>query len=249
MSWAMYLRDYLRERAGWVWNEQKHAFDRGLTLQEETLTEMLLLRMSKDHGKHGLVVRLFNKTEEARNGADWEWHVRTPSCDLALRVQAKRLYHRVKVTDYGGLNPNSGQTNKLITMAAAHSCIPVFVFFNHDCGSNSANFTSGGNAPFRGRSFWGCAIASAEQVKKQSTNTVAGLKSVLSPWHNLVSHSGRCSAVDLLGQPSEESETKMPPRPSEILEMIGNPEAMEDYTATAELAGVAVLDFSEFRGE
>ena len=249
MSWAMSVRDYLRERAGWVWNEQKHAFDRGLTLQEETLTEMLLLRMSKDHGKHGLVVRLFNKTEEARNGADWEWHVRTPSCDLALRVQAKRLYHHLKVTDYGGLNPNSGQTDKLIKMAAAYSCVPVFVFFNHDCGTNSAKFTRGSNIPYRGRSFWGCAIASASDVKMKSTNTVAGLKPVLSPWHNLVSRGGQCKAADLLGQPSEDVETSMRLRSSDVFETIRNLEAMEDYTATAELAGVATLDFSGFRGE
>ena len=33
---------------------------------------MLLLRMARDHVKHGLSVTMFNKTEEGINGADWE---------------------------------------------------------------------------------------------------------------------------------------------------------------------------------
>ena len=133
MAASVPLRDYLRQRAAWVWNQQGHAFDHGLALQEETLTEMLLLRMARDHAKHGLTVTMFTKSEEAQNGADWEWIVRMPGCELGLRVQAKRLYHRDKKADYGGLDPNSGQAGKLI--ARAGSRIPVYVFFNHDAVS------------------------------------------------------------------------------------------------------------------
>ena len=154
------LRDYLRQRAAWVWNEQGHAFDHGLTLQEETLTEMLLLRMARDHAKHGLAVTMFNKTEEGINGADWEWIIRTRSCELGLRVQAKRLFHHGKSQDYGGLDPKSDQADKLITKAGPN--IPLYVFFNHDHGLNSNLLHGGGEHPYRGRSYWGCAIACAK---------------------------------------------------------------------------------------
>ncbi|MFN4153498.1 MAG: hypothetical protein ACK4HF_02495 [Paracoccaceae bacterium] len=72
MAASVAMRDYLRRRAAWVWNEQSHAFDHGLSLQEETLTEMLLLRMARDHETNGLTVKMFSKPEEAINGADWE---------------------------------------------------------------------------------------------------------------------------------------------------------------------------------
>lgn len=75
MAASVPLRGYLRQRAASVWNHQSHAFDHGLALQEETLTEMLLLRMAQDHAKHGLSVKMFSKAEESVNGADWEWIV------------------------------------------------------------------------------------------------------------------------------------------------------------------------------
>ena len=108
MAAPITLRDCLRRRPAWVWNAQGHALKQGLALQEETLTEMPLLRMAHDHAKHGLNVTMFNKTEERINGADREWIVRTPWCNLGLRIQAKRLYHASKGSDYGGLGPKSG---------------------------------------------------------------------------------------------------------------------------------------------
>ena len=128
------MRQYLRARAGWSWVEQGHAFKQGLTLQEETITEMLLLRIAKDHTKHGVDVKMFNKTEESKNGADWEWIIKTPSCELGFRVQAKRLYHGGKKLDYGGLNVGSNQKNLLIKRT--NGCIPLFVFYNHAYGTH-----------------------------------------------------------------------------------------------------------------
>ena len=242
------LRDYLRARAAWVWNEQNHAFKRGLALQEETLTEMLLLRMAKDHAKHGLIVKLFNKAQESRNGADWEWHIVTTSCCLSLRIQAKRLYHRKKSSGYGGLDPTSPQTDKLISKAAASSCIPIFVFFNHDHGLKSRMFESGGEAPYRGRSYWGCSVASAERVKACATNQVSGLRPVLAPWHRLITPRGTCAVPAVFGSPSDGFRIQPTERNRRVLEEIENTDFMERFTEEEELAGVATMDFTEFRG-
>lgn len=210
MAKPLTLRDYLRQRAAWVWNEQGHAFDNGLALREETLTEMLLLRMARDHGKHGLSVTMFNGTQEGINGADWEWFVRIGSCELGLRVQAKRLYDKSKkYKDYGGLSPTSKQAAKLISRAGTN--IPIYVFFNHDHGQNSSLLGSGGEAPYRGRSFWGCSVACAKKVKKAKSNKLAKLKPIMKPWHRLISPTGRCAAFPALGISQQEISASMPP--------------------------------------
>ncbi len=241
------IRDYLRQRAGWVWNEQGHAFRRGLGLQEETLTEMLLLRMAKDQARYGLHVRMFTKPEEKLNGADWEWFIRTTSCSLGLRVQAKRLYNRATKKDYGGLDPTSGQVDKLIAMAGRNH--PVYVFFNHDHGMNSASFRSGGEPGYRGRSFWGCTVANAHKVKAAKSNSLKKLRPVMKPWHHLVQPSGVCGANSILGSPNEGEEIAMDAPNPEWLQLFQQADVLQRYLEEYELAGVAYLDFSGFRGE
>lgn len=241
------LRDYLRQRAAWVWNEQGHAFKHGLVLQEETLTEMLLLRMARDHAKHGLNVTMFDKTEEGINGADWEWIIRTRFCEMGLRVQAKRLYHKSKSTDFGGLDPSSPQAGKLIKKAGSN--IPLYVFFNHDHGVNSRLLHGGGEYPYRGPSYWGCSIACAKKVKAARTNKLSDLKKHMKPWHRLVTASGKCDAMSALGITPDEMEASMPQTRRFLFENIRDRDFMSRYIQTEELAGVAILDFSDFRGE
>jgi len=247
MASSVPLRDYLRQRAAWVWNQQGHAFDHGLALQEETLTEMLLLRMARDHAKHGLTITMFNKTEEAKNGADWEWIIRMPGCELGLRVQAKRLYHRDKKADYGGLDPNSGQAGKLI--ARAGSRIPVYVFFNHDLGISSSLLSSGGEPPYRGRSFWGCSVACAKKVQSAKSNKLSVLKRHMRPWHRLITTSGSCGVYPALGISPQEVEASMPPERRQVIERIRDRDFMLAYLDEEDLGGVAILDFSDFRGD
>lgn len=241
------MRDYLRRRAAWVWNEQGHAFDHGLSLQEETITEMLLLRMARDHGKYGLTVTMFSKAEEAINGADWEWIIRTPHCELAMRIQAKRLYHASSNKDYGGLDPKSGQSAKLITQAGTR--IPIYVFFNHDHGKNSKLLNSGGESPYRGRSYWGCSVACAKKVRAKNSNKLSDLKSIMKPWHRMISDLGACSMRDALGIGPADMERSMDQERRMLIERIRNREFMEKYLLVEELAGVAILDFTDFRGQ
>lgn len=208
---------------------------------------MLLLRMAQDYAKHGLIITMFNKTAEGNNGADWEWIVRMPGCELGLRVQAKRLYHRDKKADYGGLDPNSGQAGKLI--ARAGSRIPIYVFFNHDHRINSALLSSGGEHPYRGRSFWGCSVAGARMVQAAKSNQLSILKKHMCPWHRLISTSGGCEAYAALGITPQEVEASMPPQRREVVERIRDRNFMLTYVAAEELDGVAILDFSDFRGD
>ncbi len=247
------IRQYLRAMAGWSWREQGHAFKHGLALQEETITEMLLLRMAKDRTKHGVKVRMFTKNEEGKNGADWEWIVKTASCEVGFRVQAKRLYHKDKNLDYGGLDVNPSQTDKLIKHAEDCDRIPVYVFYNHAHGKHSKQFDTGTEAGFRGPSYWGCSIASAEKVKakikEKKSNKLADLKPIMKPWHHLFSESGTCNTQSALGfAPDASGET--PPSQHDVVEFLraSNIEALEGYLRDNELEGAALIDFSNFRG-
>lgn len=247
MAASITIRDYLRRRAAWVWNEQGHAFDHGLVLQEETLTEMLLSRMARDNTVPKLNVTMFNKTEEGINGADWEWIVRTPWCDVGLRVQAKRLYHSNTKKEYGGLDPASGQTAKLI--ANAGSSIPIYVFYNHSSGKSSAILKGGGEKPYRGRSYWGCSIATAQEVQAAKSNKLADLKSSMKPWHRLFTATGACDVTAALGIGRPALDASMPPERRDVLDRIQNRDFMSEYIVKHNLSGVAILDFSSFRGD
>jgi hypothetical protein len=246
MASSSVLRDYLRHRAGWVWREQARAFDHGLALHEETLTEMLLLRMARDHAKHGLSITMFSKPVEAVEGADWEWIIRTTGCDIALRVQAKRLYRRGTGPDYGGLDLKSPQVDKLIKRAG--SSIPIYVFYNHDHGTQSDRLNAGGEYPYRGRSFWGCSVAHAQAVKAKKSNSLKDLRDIMRPWHHLVTDTGACGAKAALGVSEDARRDTIDDDRRQVFERIEDPEFMLDYLSRSELNGVAVMDFSDFRG-
>jgi len=243
------MRQYLRARAGWTWLEQGHAYDQGLALQEETITEMLLLRMAKDHAKHGVEIKLFNKAEEGKNGADWEWIIKTLGCEVGFRVQAKRLYHSEKKMDYGGLDPKSNQTDHLIKHA--NGCIPVYVFYNHKHGTHSSLFDGSYEPGFRGPSYWGCSIASAASVKAKKSNKLTDLKPIMKPWHRLIGEFGTCDTQSALGFASDNLVETMTPSRREVVEhlRVRDVEALEAYTRKNELEGAALIDFSDFRGE
>lgn len=180
------LRLYLRNLAGWTWNRQADAFrhGNGLCLHEETITEMLLLRMARDAGKHSIKIRMFAKGEEEKNGSDWEWIVKTALCFHRLRVQAKRLYHKsASSLDYGSLDLKKVQHKRLISNAKKKMMTPVYVFYNHDYGKNSTLFKNSSGPEFLGKSHWGCTIAHAKNV---TDNRLSTLISVMQPWHELV---------------------------------------------------------------
>ena len=176
------IRKYLRKQAGWVWSRQGAAAKLGLTIQEETLTEMILLRIATDFSRHGLKVRMFTRAQENRNGADWEWTFTSRRCSIALRVQAKRLYMTGRKRGrYGGWTTSGLQARKLITDAGT-DFFPVFVFYN-----NFATHVFNCRPPdaFHGPSRWGCSFANAQDVLKSHSDLPKDLVGCMRPWHQL----------------------------------------------------------------
>lgn len=226
------IRPYLRSLAGWVWNRQNEAKRHGLSLQEETLTEMLLLRIATDCKPLGLHTRMFTRQQEAVNGSDWEWFVRGPHCSVAYRVQAKRLYHAGRFQgQYGGHDPQGPQTSRLIQMAG--SANPIYLFYNH----SSTDAFDGMHSPgFRGPSHWGCSFASAFSVEEIGSRDPLDLLDRMRPWHEMFDECLRAAEHISLDSPRRGEPA--------WLKMLDDPEALEVHMEKRELVGVALFDAS-----
>ena len=244
------MRPYLRSLAGWAWNRQNEAELHGLSLQEETLTEMLLLRIAKECRPLGLEVRMFTRDQESRNGADWEWFFHGPHCaGIGYRVQAKRLFHAGKYRgQYGSHDPNGSQTATLIAQAGKAK-IPIYIFYNN---SASAVFNGRSSQGFRGPSFWGCSYAAARSVKAAHSRKPSDLVVHMRPWHELFDDCMKSTKATV--RPSIGSETggadgidgsspgEEPSSEPEWVQMLEIPEQLEAYMQQHELAGVAYFD-------
>ena len=57
---------------------------------EETITEYNLLEIVRRNPRN-VYLKTFTKHAEAKNGADWEWHIIGRKLTLKMRVQAKRV--------------------------------------------------------------------------------------------------------------------------------------------------------------
>lgn len=210
------FRTYMRQLAGHVWNEQVAAHSFGLSLQEETLTEFLLLEMARTLSPLGLRVDMFNKRREGgvtrtietkgpygetvetievavvAEGADWEWYIDYGNnCAAMFRVQAKKLYRSPDaIGRYGGFKPNDKQIDDLINRAARGN--PIYVFYNHPDVKNFDIFGPTRQPDFFGRSCWGCSVTTAQFMKHAPDNKLATIKKGSVPWHRFFSIGAPC---------------------------------------------------------
>jgi hypothetical protein len=240
------VRPYLRSLAGWNWNRQNEALKLGLSLQEETLTEMLLLQIARDCAPLGLKVRMFTRAQEHANGADWEWTFKSTHCTIALRVQAKRLYMSgPNAGRYGGWKHLGTQATKLIADAGT-DYFPIFVFYNNYASQVFSRKPSHG---FHGPSQWGCAFANAQDIEKSLSNWPEDIVDKMHPWHelfDLCTVAGRRNRLP--GEergPEAEKSSAVSVRNPLWLEPYGDQQGVEEYLEERGLAGVAYFDASE----
>jgi hypothetical protein len=155
----------------------------GLFMNEETITETILLRLARSHRHHGLRIEVYNKPKERRLGADWAWCFMHDSRAVAMRVQAKRLYSGAR---YDALKPKGGQIKRLISQARSHH--PYYVFYN-DGIQGAQCLSKRPSNQLRCGSFpgvdehWGCMIARAADVRRIGSNAMADLLPASMPWH------------------------------------------------------------------
>jgi hypothetical protein len=262
-----YERYYLRQLAGWVWREQDDALHYGLKLQEETITEMLLLRMARECQDTGLHIKMFNRIEEGGskrlakvgNGADWEWYFLTPYCRIGFRVQAKVLSSGLTPQRkalsrgiYGGLDTDGVQTNDLMTAAKKNGYNPIYVFYNHPWIANRELFSSL-RSPFPcAPTDWGCSVSPAVFVKDKASNLLSTLIDGMMPWHLFFRMDVGCGAEEawrrLGGDQDFITDTARP----DWLELLSERDAegegsssLNSYLLDRNLAGVAYFKLGD----
>ena len=99
--------------------EFSHCDDVWVSYGEETITETNLLEIRRRHPER-VRVRTFPKPLEAKNGADWEWHIVGWRRTLKMRVQAKRL-QRNSVLKVRHKVKSSGKQQRDLLIAGAHA--------------------------------------------------------------------------------------------------------------------------------
>ncbi len=230
------LQMYMRCLAGVVWEQQKGAFHFGFSLQEETITEMLLLCIAKQLTPLGFKVRIFSRKEESHHGADWEWFYKSRSFKVSFRVQAKRLYHSPHGPGaYKNFKPCGDQLKKLISKAGGAN--PIYVLYNHPVIKDACLFNW--------RSYWGCSVATAAFMATASDNKLSTIIHGQVPWHQYFGIGKICLAEKQTASMPGDQEFKWAKdyKPDWIDLLLGNEEhsdeRLDEILKEGDLKGVA----------
>ena len=182
--------------AHWVWKRRETAKRQNFPFSEETITETVLPELATRH-PHEIRVLPFNKSQEAKIGADWEWcfYDHRRSRYVQTLVQAKVLDDSDK--DYAHIdrfigNSRVRQIDRLLSTARHRSVPALYVFYNH--------LTDINRIPTKGRCnkcvhCWGCSVALGEAVYAELPDkSFKALRRVSQPWTCLLCPSTHASA-------------------------------------------------------
>lgn len=161
-----------------------HRKDVDVSYGEETITETNLLELRRRHPAM-IQLKTFGKPLEAKNGADWEWHIIGRARSFGMRVQAKRL-QQDNVLKIRHIVKSSGkeQIDLLIEDAKMHQLMPVYCLYSSEQQRQKwkvSNQHHGITSPFE----FGCLLASAHKVRAKNPKSLAAIEADCVPWHYL----------------------------------------------------------------
>ena len=165
-----------RARHTWFWRHEAKRLRS--PLNEESMTEMLLLNLKRCY-PGSVTIQPFRKQEEAHTGGDWAWAFLSYDrmWSQSMLVQAKRLDnfdHSYNKLDYRiGRRPTDGtphirQIDKLIETAVQQRQLPIYVFYNHLNKPHRVprNCCILSNGSWLYPNSWGISFASATAVRR-----------------------------------------------------------------------------------
>lgn len=191
-----------------TWLSMARSAELSLSLGEESLTDFILLFL-RDRHRDTVFVRKFNRRQERKVGADWEWWFTDGAQWFGMLVQAKRLNPAQLTYDnlfHGGKSNHARQANAIIGSAAAAGTklYPAYCFYNW-VPSLSANAQA---CQCRdGAHLLGFTIADAYCIKRlilDGTNDYASVSQVARPVHCLV-----CCPNHAVGSVAESAQAKV----------------------------------------
>lgn len=129
------LTQHYIETSRYIWNILKDSDVQDISIGEESITEVALIKLKKLIGS-SLQVLKFSRSLENKNGADWEWIVIQGDKWLGFRIQAKRIFNEEGYSEYTSLhhkieNEFSTQNEALISNAKKSYYIPLYSFYNY----------------------------------------------------------------------------------------------------------------------
>ena len=110
-----------------VWNDLQDAERLGVPHHENTITQSLVLDLSRRHPKENYV-RVLKPNEESKYGADFVWIIFSHDLNLHLRVavQAKRLYSNGRYKEF-----KSGQVKNIKAYAYQLRGHAIYLTYNY----------------------------------------------------------------------------------------------------------------------
>ena len=152
---------------------------------EETITETVLLDLAQSFGGSVKIVP-FNKSQEGKIGADWEWcfYDLDGSEFVRFLMQAKVLDNQdfaySHIDRFIG-NTNVRQIDRLLATAQQRSIPALYAFYNHVSDASRVPVTT--CACFGCLECWGATVAAAEAVKQNLPDkSFDQLRDVSTPW-------------------------------------------------------------------
>jgi len=161
-----------------------HRKDVDVSYGEETITETNLLELRRRHPDM-ITLKTFGKKLEAKNGADWEWHIIGRARSFGMRVQAKRL-QQDDVLKIRHIVKSSGeeQIDLLTKDAEIHGLMPVYCFYSSELQRQKWKVSSDHHGLTSSFEF-GCLLANADRVKAKKPTSLAAIEEDCVPWHYL----------------------------------------------------------------
>ena len=173
----------------------------GMPFNEETITESVLLKLSRRLAPE-IDIKAYTKAEEKETGADWEFCFRS-ACSrkkYGVRVQAKRLYKNGQYGAIGGIEKADSQHDRLVQAVYTNGIVPIYVLYNSSLLFNDIDMHPiikydfygfhectmapyGHGWPLFSPSVWGCSVAPVSDIASAGARPKPGALPNMKPWH------------------------------------------------------------------
>lgn len=203
---ATFIRDAFREISISVWDNIAHKKRQERKPAEEALTDRVMDRLFDIPG-HALKTVEFKKSEEGKNGADWEWvFLGRDGSNFTVRVQAKVIdpfVMQYNELHYKQKKSELYQSDLLIERAKASNALPIYCLYTHADGLDTKKMWR--CACTMNVKVYGCSLVPAPAVRalrlSNNKKSFSDLQSHLLPMHCAVS----CNSDPTLSLPERVS--------------------------------------------
>lgn len=179
------------DQAIYTWERLEKEKITSISIGEETLTDINLQDIQMQNPYH-IKTQKFNRRQEAKNGADWEWWFCSENMGFGVRVQAKKL--DLKSNTYLGINKETRSRKQIDifideAIDSQYHLYPLYVFYNYFDSSMKYIYWKNKSYPKIIERF-GCSILPAYILKNLLYFTdeigIALLANIMLPWDELV---------------------------------------------------------------